>query len=98
MNAKAAGGMGGRLNHAPLVPASAHNQQFDLPELGVVVTADFDEEGVEIYMDESRGHAGAYTRRMAVALNARTTAVPARSPISSEEAVVIEAMRGRPTS
>src|SRR5215217_7639688 len=49
-------------------------------------------------MEESRGHGGAYTRRMAVALNARTTAVPARSPISSAEVVVTEAMSGRPTS
>ena len=81
-----------------LIPAPSHHQQLDVPELGMVLAADFDEEGIQIDVKEARGHTGAYTRRMAVALRAMITLSPGCSAISSAEAVVTEAISGRPTS
>ena len=82
VDAKPASGMGGGLHHTPLVPASAHDQQLDVPQLGVILAAYLDEEGVKVHMKESRWHRGAYTRRMAVALQATIRGIPGRSPMS----------------
>jgi hypothetical protein len=48
----------------------------------VMLAADFDKESVEIHVDDACRHGGAYTRRIAVALNATTTGVPAFNCIS----------------
>ncbi len=42
----------------------------------MVLAADLDEEGIEVDVEESGGHTGAYTRRMAVALKAMMTLSP----------------------
>ena len=44
------------LHHAALVPATADDQQLDLPQLGMPLPADFDEEGVEIDVENARAH------------------------------------------
>jgi hypothetical protein len=51
----------------------------------MMLAADFDEKGIEIDVYDAGRHDGAYTRRMAVALNATTTRVPAFSPMSSTD-------------
>jgi HSP20 family molecular chaperone IbpA len=56
MDAVAAGTVGCRLHHAALVAPPAHHQELDVAKLGVALAADFDEEGVEIDVEET----GAY--------------------------------------
>ena len=58
MNAEAARGVRGRLNHAPLIPAAAHHQQLDVAQLGVIMTGDLHEEGIEVHVKEAGRHAG----------------------------------------
>jgi hypothetical protein len=52
----APGPVGCRLHHAALVAPAAHHQELDVAKLGVALAADFDEEGVEIDVED----AGAY--------------------------------------
>ena len=54
----AAGAVRRGLHHAPLVPPAAHHQELDVPELGVVLTAHFDEERVEIDVQDASAHDG----------------------------------------
>jgi hypothetical protein len=82
MYAEAPGAVGCRLHHAALVTPATDDQELDLSQLRVMLAADFDKEGVEIHVDDACRHAGAYTRRIAVALNATTTRVPAFNCIS----------------
>ena len=57
MDAELAGAVRRRLYHPALVAPAAHDQQVDLPELGVAVPADLDEEGVEVHVHDAGGHA-----------------------------------------
>jgi hypothetical protein len=45
-----------RLHHTALVAPPAHHQKLDVAKLGMALAADFDEEGVEIDVED----AGAY--------------------------------------
>ena len=56
MDAEAARAVGGRLDDAPLVPPAADHQQLDVAQLGVPLAAHFDEEGVEIDVEDARAH------------------------------------------
>jgi hypothetical protein len=56
VDAEPAGGVGRGLHHPALIPASAHHQQLDVPELGVVLAADLDEEGIQIDVQQAGGH------------------------------------------
>ena len=71
--------------YATLVTAAADYEELDVSQLWVMLAADFDEEGIEIDMYDAGGHAGAYTRRIAVALKATITLVPAVSSMSSTD-------------
>jgi hypothetical protein len=51
-----------RLDNSTLVSTASDDQELDPLQLGVILPADFDEEGIEIDVNETRGHEGAYTR------------------------------------
>jgi hypothetical protein len=53
---KPASRMGCGLDDAPLVPPAAHHQQLQLPQLRVILTADLDEEGVQVDVEKSGSH------------------------------------------
>ena len=54
---EAPGAVGGGLHHAALVPPAADHEQLDVAELGVILSADLHEEGVEIHVNDPGGHA-----------------------------------------
>jgi hypothetical protein len=56
VDAVAAGAVGRRLDYAALVAPPAHYQELDVAKLGMALAAHFDEEGVEIDVED----AGAY--------------------------------------
>ena len=56
MDAEAARGVRGGLNHTSLVPPAADYQELDVAKLRMIVPAHFDEEGVEVHMENSGGH------------------------------------------
>jgi hypothetical protein len=62
VNSESAGPIGRRLDDTTLVSTASDYQELDALQLGVILAADFDEEGIEIDVDETRGHGGAYTR------------------------------------
>jgi hypothetical protein len=45
-----------RLHHASLVAPPSDHQQLDFSQLRVILTADLDEEGVQIDMEKSGGY------------------------------------------
>jgi hypothetical protein len=56
VNAVAAGAVRGGLHHAALIPPPAHDQQIDIPELGMPLPAYFDEERVEVDVEDASAH------------------------------------------
>ena len=57
VNAVAARAVRGGLHHAALIPPPADDQQLDIPELGMPLAAHFDEEGVEVDVEDAGAHA-----------------------------------------
>jgi hypothetical protein len=53
VDAEAPGGIRRRLHHPALIPPPAHHQELEVAQLGMAVAADFDEEGVEIDVDDA---------------------------------------------
>jgi len=58
VDAVAPGAVRRRLHHAALVAPSAHHQELDVPQLGVALAADFDEERVQIDVQDASAHDG----------------------------------------
>ena len=85
MNAETASAIRSGLYHSSLVAPATDNQKLQVAQFRMIVPADFDEEGIEIDMYDAGGHDGAYTRRIAVALKATITLVPAFSSMSSTD-------------
>ena len=57
VDAEAARAVRGGLHHAALVAPSADHQQLDVPQLGMPLAAHFDEEGVEVDVEDAGAHA-----------------------------------------
>jgi hypothetical protein len=44
------------LDYTPLIPPTAHNQQLNVAQLGMPLTAHLHEEGIQVDMDDASGH------------------------------------------
>jgi hypothetical protein len=53
VDAVAPGAVRRRLYHPALIPPPAHHQELEVAQLGMALAADFDEEGVEIDVDDA---------------------------------------------
>ena len=76
MDAEPASPVRCRLHHPALVAAAAHHQQLDVTELGMPLAADFDEERVEIDVENARAH----VLNLATPLAFAGSRSPARAP------------------
>jgi hypothetical protein len=59
MYAEAPGTVGRGLHYPALVTTATDDQELDMSQLGMMLAADFDKEGVEIHVYDPGGHDGA---------------------------------------